>query len=98
MHSRPTHNQSWSFRVARLADAARLEELAAPDSQRPPAGDVLVAEIDGELAAAVEVVTGRTIADPFSPSGEVAAALAFHAGHRPRRRPGHRRAHRLAAA
>jgi hypothetical protein len=50
------------------ADEHALTRLAALDEARPLTGDVLVAEIDGELWAALELAGGRTIADPFRPT------------------------------
>jgi hypothetical protein len=68
-----------TIRPADLADLAGLDRLAALDSARPPTGDVLVAEVGGELWAAVEVDTGAAIADPFRPSGDLVTLLRHHA-------------------
>jgi len=68
-----------TIRPADLADLAGLDRLAALDSSSPPTGDVLVAEVGGELWAAVEVETGAAIADPFRPSGELVTLLRHHA-------------------
>jgi hypothetical protein len=75
-----------TIRPADLADLAGLDRLAALDSASPPTGDVLVAEVGGELWAAVELATGAAIADPFRPSGELVDLLRLHArGERPER-------------
>jgi hypothetical protein len=64
-----------TIRPAFPDDAAALARLAALDSQPLPGGRLLVAEVAGELWAAV-VVDGRTaIADPFRPTAEVVALL-----------------------
>jgi hypothetical protein len=77
-----------TIRPADLADLAGLDRLAALDSARPPTGDVLVAEVGGELWAAVEVETGAAIADPFRPSGDLVTLLRHHAlGGKRERRP-----------
>jgi hypothetical protein len=68
-----------TIRPADLADLAGLDRLAALDSSSAPTGDVLVAEVGGELWAAVEVETGAAIADPFRPSGELVTLLRHHA-------------------
>jgi hypothetical protein len=68
-----------TIRPADLADLSGLDRLAALDSASPPTGDVLVAEVGGELWAAVEVETGAAIADPFRPSGELVTLLRHHA-------------------
>ena len=52
-----------------------IEQLALLDDRRLPDGDLLVAEVDGELWAAVVIDTGEGVADPFRPSGEVMDAL-----------------------
>jgi hypothetical protein len=66
------------IRAARGSDGAALENLARLDSQRPVAGDVLVAEQDGRLVAAV--AGERVIADPFRPTADVVALLRVRAG------------------
>ncbi len=56
-------------------DDADLRRLAAFDSQRPLAGRVLVAEVDGELWAAVGIEDRRAIADPFRHTAALVAVL-----------------------
>jgi len=68
-----------TIRPADLADLAGLDRLAALDSASPPTGDVLVAEVGGELWAALEIETGAAIADPFRPSGDLVELLRLHA-------------------
>lgn len=46
-------------------DALALLRLAALDSGEPPGRPALVAEVDGELRAALSLRDGRVIADPF---------------------------------
>jgi hypothetical protein len=64
------------IRLARDDDAAALARLAALDSARPLTGEVLVAELDGELVAALAARSGRTVADPFRPTAALVRALA----------------------
>ena len=66
------------IRSARSPDGDSLEGLARLDSQLPLAGDVLVAEQDGELVAALG--GDRVIADPFRPTADVVALLRVRAG------------------
>ena len=54
-----------TLRSATAADAPILELLAALDSRSVPAGDLVVAEHDGRIVAAVAVATLDAIADPF---------------------------------
>jgi hypothetical protein len=68
-----------TIRRADLADLAALDRLAALDSTTAPTGDVLVAEVAGELWAALEITSGTVIADPFRPSGELVELLRLHA-------------------
>jgi hypothetical protein len=76
-----------TIRPADLADLAGLDRLAALDSASPPTGEVLVAEVGGELWAAIAVETGAAIADPFRPSGDLVELLRHASGERraPRR-------------
>jgi hypothetical protein len=60
-------------------DAAALARLAALDCGRIPAGDLLVAEVDGELWAAVSVGRNGAIADPFRPSAGIVRLLHLRA-------------------
>ena len=72
-------DKTLTIRHADLADLAALDRLAALDSASPPTGEALVAEVGGELWAALELSTGATIADPFRPSGELVELLKLHA-------------------
>jgi hypothetical protein len=63
------------IRAARGSDAPALWRLAALDSARVPAGDVLIAETEGSLVAAHAPATGATIADPFRRTAEVVELL-----------------------
>lgn len=56
------------IRYAFPDDAAALCRLAALDSAVTPASPLLVAEVDGELRAAVSLVGSDVIADPFHPT------------------------------
>ena len=47
-------DKTLTIRPADLADLAALDRLAALDSASPPTGDVLVAEVGGELWAAID--------------------------------------------
>jgi hypothetical protein len=63
------------IRAARGSDGDSLRRLAALDSARVPAGDVLVAEAEGAVVAAHSPSTGATIADPFRRTAEVVQLL-----------------------
>jgi hypothetical protein len=68
-------DKTLTIRRADSSDTAALYRLAALDSAYPPTGDALLAEVGGELWAAVEVDSGAAIADPFRPSGELVDLL-----------------------
>lgn len=84
-----------NIRIATPDDARALHRLAALDSTRYDGGDALVAEVGGELWAAVSLTGGELMADPFRPSGELLSLLVERArqlrapapGPRRRRRP-----------
>jgi hypothetical protein len=64
-----------TFRHARPDDTEALIKLAQLDSSRVPRGDVIVADADGELWAAVSLEDGHAVANPFRPSGELTWSL-----------------------
>lgn len=86
------------LRPATTADAADLERLAALDSARPLAGEVMLAHADGGVRAALSLETGRSVADPFYPSLELLPLLRAAAGKPAPRRLSWRRAARPARA
>ncbi len=67
------------IRRSTSADAPALTDLARLDSALPIAGDVLLAERDGRILAARSLFSGRTVADPFSPTQDVVELLAVRA-------------------
>ena len=75
------------LRPATSADTADLERLAALDSARPLAGEVMLAHADGGVRAALSLESGRSVADPFYPSLELLPLLRVAAGERAPRRP-----------
>ncbi len=66
-----------TIRNSRPADASELRRLAALDSQVLPHGDILVAEVSGEIVAAHG--DGRTLADPFRRTADVVSLLEMRA-------------------
>jgi hypothetical protein len=67
------------IRRATSADEFAVRRLSALDSAFPPTGDVLLAEMDDELWAALSVDSGHAVADPFRPSGDLVELLRFRA-------------------
>jgi hypothetical protein len=68
-------DKTLTIRRADSSDTGALVRLAALDSASPPTGETVLAEVGGELWAAVEMDTGAAIADPFRPSGELVDLL-----------------------
>jgi hypothetical protein len=68
-----------TIRYAGNGDAEALAVLAALDSSRAPRGEVIVAEVTGELWAAISLDDGHAVATPFRPSGELTFLLAERA-------------------
>ena len=60
-------------------DHQALARLAALDSAAVPAEPLLVAEMDGELGAALSLADDTSIADPFRPTADIVALLRAHA-------------------
>src|SRR4051812_37226571 len=75
-------------------DVEALRMLAQLDSSREPTGEILVADVGGELWAATSVEDRHTVADPFRPTRELVSLLderarqLRHAGRRPAPLPG----------
>jgi hypothetical protein len=65
-----------TIRIAREADGPAVHRLAQLDSRPVPEGDVLVAEVSGELRAALPLGGGEPIGDPFRPTAALTALLA----------------------
>ena len=74
-----THMPEVTVRLARTHDAGALIDLAALDSAEVPAGDVIVAETSGQIVAAVSVIGGPAIADPFRRTAGFVRMLQLHA-------------------
>jgi hypothetical protein len=67
------------IRAARGSDGPALRRLAELDSADVPTGDLLIAEADDELVAALSVDTGEKVADPFHYTADVVDLLAYRA-------------------
>jgi hypothetical protein len=60
-------------------DRVAVAELAELDGRPAPAGETLLAEVDGKLWAAVGVDDGAAVADPFLPTADVVWLLQIRA-------------------
>lgn len=80
-----------TIRTAGAGDASTIRRLAALDSAPVPPAPLLLAEVEGEPRAALSLISGRAIADPFHPTLQIVAMLrAYAAGSTPVDRPGSR--------
>ena len=61
------------------ADSENVWRLALLDDRRAPQGPALLAYVDGELRAAVGLLDGQAVADPFHPTAELVEILRFQA-------------------
>lgn len=77
--ARGTATRVVTIRPALSDDALALRRLAALDSAELPTGALLVAEVSGELWAAVAVASDVAVADPFRPSAELVRLLHLRA-------------------
>lgn len=93
-----------TVRHATVDDAIGLRRLAELDAGPAPALPALVAEVDGELVAALPLAGGPPVADPFRAAGDFVRLLELRAeqlsrdGRRRRRRPRPLRRRRAAGA
>jgi ribosomal protein S18 acetylase RimI-like enzyme len=79
-----------TLRLGSPADADALARLSALDSSTPPARPVLLAEVDGQLLAALAVSDGTAVANPFHRTADLidllrARARQLDGNHRTRR-------------
>lgn len=80
--ARPPHVCSGaviSIRLARRDEDAALERLAQLSEHPVPSGRALVAEVDGQVRAALPLARGPMLVDPFHPSSEVRELLSLRA-------------------
>jgi hypothetical protein len=63
----------------RPSDRAALDYLADLDSREPLEGEVLGAELDGALVAAISLENGELIADPFVRTDQIRSLLELRA-------------------
>jgi hypothetical protein len=67
------------LRLCRVADDEALERLALLEGRPAPAGRYVVAEVDGRVVAAVSLLSGTVLADPFEPTAQLLPLLELRA-------------------
>jgi hypothetical protein len=71
----PTPLTQIMIRFSEHRDERALARLADRDSQKRPAGALLVAETDGEIRAAIPLDGRGAVADPFHPTADLVCLL-----------------------
>jgi len=61
------------------ADVPSVWRLAALDDRRPPHGPALLAYVGGELRAAVGLLDGQAVAEPFHRTADIVELLRLRA-------------------
>jgi hypothetical protein len=61
------------------ADVAAVRRVAERDSRPVPEGPLLLAEVGGEVRAALSLTTGDAVADPFAPTAAVVDLMRLRA-------------------
>jgi len=70
-----TDIRSVTLRFAGAADEDALRRVAQLDSAAPPQQPILLAEVGGQLLAALSVVDGTVVADPFHRTADLVVLL-----------------------
>ena len=97
----PVDQHAIAIRLGRVGDHDALERLAQLEGRRLPRGSFVLAEVDGEVAAAWPLDDdGPALADPFRRTDQLVSLLALRAAqlHRAERRLVPRLRRRPAAA
>src|SRR5437762_850681 len=71
--------ESVTLRLARPHDAAGLLRLAQLDSRPGPEGSYVIAEVEGEIVAALPLPSGEVVADPFRVTAHLVPLLELKA-------------------
>jgi hypothetical protein len=81
--------EGWlTLRSFQERDIDGIRRLAQLDSKRVPSGPVLVAEVGGNVVAALPLDGGPALADPFRPTASIVEILQMRAAQlKSRRRP-----------
>lgn len=67
------------IRSARSDDLGEITRVTGRDTGTLPAEPLLVAEVDGNIRAAVSMTDGEVVADPFHRTAELVAMLKIRA-------------------
>ena len=79
MSNHIAHTPDVTVRLARSSDTRQLFSLAALDSASVPQGEVVVAESEGRIVAALPLDGGPALADPFHRTAALVQMLELRA-------------------
>jgi hypothetical protein len=68
---RKSADESITLRLSRSSSDPSIERLAALESRKAAKGAHLVAEVDGEVVAALSLARGEFLGDPFRPTAHL---------------------------
>ncbi|HEX8857093.1 MAG TPA: hypothetical protein VF752_15980 [Thermoleophilaceae bacterium] len=77
--SRRSVPRSVTVRYFEERDIEAIRRLAVLDGKIEPDGAVLVADVGGHIVAALPLLSGEAIADPFAPTADVVELLKLRA-------------------
>jgi hypothetical protein len=72
-------HEAVELRLCRVDDDPALERLALLEGRPAPAGRYVLAEVDGKVVAAVSLVSGAVLADPFESTAHLLPLLELRA-------------------
>jgi hypothetical protein len=75
----PESDDAVELRLCRVDDDAPLERLAMLEGRPSPAGRYIIAEVNGSVVAAMSLVSGVVLADPFESTGNLIPLLRMRA-------------------
>ena len=76
---RPENQDPVELRLCRVDDDPALERLALLEGRPAPAGRYVVADVGGIVVAAVSLLSGAVLADPFEPTAHLLPLLRLRA-------------------
>jgi hypothetical protein len=75
----PVADEPVALRLCRVSDDDVLERLATLEGRQVPSGRFLVAEVRGEIVAALPLLGGEPLRDPFKPTMHLLPLLKLRA-------------------
>lgn len=75
----PVADEPVALRLCRVSDDDVLERLAALEGRQAPSGRFLVAEVRGEIVAALPLLGGEPLRDPFARTAHLLLLLKLRA-------------------